>query len=101
MTTDHRTNELQQARIEAAAEYLYDWQTGSVGYFHASNHKELWVHGARQALAAADAHLPTVEMIAEVLSAQTTCDGEPWPSELHRRQARAVLALFGEVAGDE
>lgn len=91
------SNDLQQARIEAAAkvllrDYQSEYDGGEVSEF---------LDVARAALAAADAHLPTAEQIAEVLSAQTTCDGEPWPSELHRRQARAVRALFGEVAGDD
>lgn len=97
------TNDLQQARIEAAAEYLYDWQTGSVGYFHTSNHKELWIRGARQALAAADAHLPSVEQIAEEIA------GHPIGSGFYqttvgvgeaREMAEAVRAVFGEVVSD-
>src|SRR5690625_623265 len=31
-----------------------------------------------------------VEQAARVLSTQTTCDGEPHPTELHRRQAQAL-----------
>lgn len=36
------------------------------------------------------------ELIARALSAQTTCDGAPHPSELHYRQADAVLAVLAE-----
>lgn len=94
-------SDLQQARIEAVAEYLYDWQTGSVGYFHTSNHKELWIHGARQALAAADAHLPSVEQIAEVLERKLGHAHRDAPYADLTEEAVAVRALFGEVTGDE
>jgi hypothetical protein len=101
------SNGLQQARVEAAAKAMYElrakidepfWEGGKLDY----GIKQIYRQDARAALAASDAHLPTVEQIAEVLSAQTTCDGEPWPTELHLRQAREVRALFREeVAGDE
>lgn len=38
--------------------------------------------------------IPSRDEIAASLSTQTTCDGEPFPSELHYRQADAVLALI-------
>src|SRR5690625_1294065 len=31
-----------------------------------------------------------VEQTARVLSTQTTCDGAPYPTEVHRRQAQAL-----------
>ena len=34
------------------------------------------------------------DKIARALSTQTTCNGEPFPSELHFRQADAVLAVL-------
>lgn len=34
------------------------------------------------------------DKIARALSTQTTCDGEPFPSELHYRLADAVLAVI-------
>lgn len=100
------TNDLQQARIEAAAkvllrDYQSEYDGGEVSEF---------LDVARAALAAADAHLPTVEQIAEVLQAhryipvvngpeKCSC-GESfrdrWAHEVHQ----AVL-LRGEVAGDE
>lgn len=36
------------------------------------------------------------DLIARALSAQTTCDGAPHPSELHYRQADAVLAVLAD-----
>lgn len=36
-------------------------------------------------------------LIARALSAQTTCDGEPHPSELHYRQTDAVLAVLADL----
>lgn len=34
------------------------------------------------------------DKIARALSTQTICDGEPFPTELHFRQADAVLAVL-------
>jgi len=41
-----------------------------------------------------------VEQAARVLSTQTTCDGEPHPTEVHRRQAQALAdaGLLAEPA---
>lgn len=44
------------------------------------------------------------DAIARALSTQTTCDGEPYPSELHYRQSDAVLAVLDanpDLVGDE
>ena len=40
------------------------------------------------------------DLIARALSAQTTCDGAPHPSELHYRQADAVLAVLAYLPDD-
>lgn len=39
-----------------------------------------------------------IEQAAQVLSTLTTCDGQPYASELHRRQARALAeaGLLGQ-----
>ncbi len=112
------SNHLQQARIEAAARAIYDeWR--SPDYFtweqavegRNANPDPTFPHivdrfrgQARAALAAADAHLPSVEQIAEEIAGhpilsgfyQTTVGvGEA------REMAEAIRALFGEVAGDE
>ena len=44
--------------------------------------------------------MSNIEKAAQVLSALTTCDGEPSPSELHQRQAKA-LHDAGLLAPDE
>ena len=68
--------------IETTAEALKDSKAGS------------WRGVARDALVSLAQHR---DDIARVLSTQTTCDGQPHPSELHYRQADAVLAyLAGE-----
>ena len=38
--------------------------------------------------------------IARALSEQTTCDGEAYPSEVHYRQAEAVLAVLRDLPDD-
>lgn len=106
------TNDLQQARIQAAAR-AYDpeaWshhdrlreagETGLAGMVAFSLLK------ARAALAAADAHLPSVEMIAEVIQRTRwrAVDSGTNPRIDYTDSmdiARAVRALLGEVAGDE
>lgn len=85
------TDDLQQARVEAAMRAYRDHRGGELR------------GKIRAVLAAADAHLPTVEQIAEVIHNSMCvlkqCDFRP--STDQREAARAVRALFGEVAGDE
>lgn len=86
MTTDNRTNEPTEARVEAACE----------AYQAAQNEDPYDFKGRMSAaLAAADA-VVTVEMVADEIA--NAWDGH----EINVREAaRAVSALFGEVAGDE
>ena len=87
------TDDLQQARVEAAAKALEKLPLSLVTRAEA-------VDAARAALTAADA-VVTVEMIADAL--RSIPDAEPGD----RRDPATVIAeylhssLFGEVAGDE
>lgn len=91
--------DLHEKRVEAAAKALEKLPLNIITRGEA-------IQAARAALAAADAHLPSVEQIAEVLAAlpEEMVEIESRlvrqsPTNLER--ARAVRALFGEVAGDE
>lgn len=104
--TDNRTNEPTPEQVEAAAKAMHetgnpwfaaygDW--GAAGF----EIKKAFRESARAALDAADAHLPTVEQIAEaILSADTAIHDSPNPEEQALGAARAVRALFGEVEGE-
>jgi len=112
------TDDLQQARVEAAAKALRDdkanrTDTYKVPAWEDTNYGDkLVLRGqARAALAAADAHLPSVEAIADAIEGAHKAWGEYWgdfqagldddPGPLADFQAEAVRAMFGEVAGDE
>lgn len=109
------TDDLQQSRIEAAAQAMSD------GYVTSGRQVLSWVELAEVALAAADAHLPAVEQIAEAqaghdlnLDKCTVWTPEAGPTwicrcgrlfherrdwETHR--ANVVLNLFLETQEDE
>ena len=108
--------DLQQARIEAAARAIYDeWR--SPDYFtweqavegRNANPDPTFPHivdrfrgQARAALAAADAHLPSVEQIAEAIEYAADWEyGFRDPEKVIAHIAETIRALFGEVAGDE
>lgn len=94
---------LHEKRVEAAAKAMWErtprkddptWADLDYGI------KEIWRKDARAALAAADAHLPSVEQIAEVLYDEFVTRTDLSMIECERT-ACAVRALFGEVAGDD
>lgn len=93
------THNLFEARVEAAAKALYEYETelGADSWYRAFEvERSLWRDEARAALEAADT-VVTEEMIAEAL----TRSYDPEYSdvqEIDRHAARAVLALFrGDV----
>ena len=64
------TDDLQRARVEAAAEGMWNLYGDRGMFTHAPEHlRNGFMKDARAALAAADAHLPSVEQIAEVIAA--------------------------------
>lgn len=93
------TNDLQQARIEAieavmleALEHEFETPGEAFGW-------EKWLREMSvKALAAADAHLPSVEQIAEVLERKLGHAHRDAPYADLTEEAVAVRALFGEVA---
>ena len=109
------TDDLQQARVEAAAKaILREWQNRGSALSGEALRWEFKAD-ARAALAAADAHFPSVEAIAEVLVAHRLIEGSDFAGRLNgdwwcacrwresrsghlAHQAEAVRALFGEVA---
>ena len=98
-------DDLQQARIEAVSQVFRHAVSKEGWTLWPAQADEL----ARAALAAADAHFPTVEQIAEVVGGirldAAECRENYFCDEVvsdHAMDiATAVRALFGEVAGDE
>lgn len=76
-----------EKRVEANAEAIYDWQTGTTGKFNTSFNRETWLRVARYALKKVDA-VVTEEMIEEKIRA-LSFDDEDCEDIAH-----AVLALF-------
>lgn len=101
------TDDLRQARIEAALNGFYETEHKQAGWarpFVRTAGLENWspqsIARMEAALAAADAYLPSVEQIAEVIMRAlvfTNENSKPWADGV----ARDVRALLGEVTRDE
>lgn len=108
-------NDLQQARIGAAARVLApdgvfaesfaEYSRKRDNYRPEDQYEEqvMYLEEAALVLAAAYSHLPTVEQIADVIHDWLCTDSscEIGATAEHRQIAMAVRALFGEVEGDE
>lgn len=88
--TNNRTNEELAERLRQFAE--------SQAMDFDSPHVAMTLNEVADRLVAADAHLPSVEQIAEVIAASRNSWAIWGEEKVETHVARAVLALFGEVA---